>query len=182
MVGGSRALRGILSCAVALTVTACADDSSEAEVPGSASSSTTATPPGPELETNTDDVAAAMRSLLEFDFWSEREPAAAESRSDEWLVPGGPYALDVAGAIAEQLERETTASGHPEILDIRVERRDATTATVLVWMRSDGYLFEGPPEHQFESPPFERTLFVYELQREAGDAWRINQQRIAQSL
>ena len=182
MVGGSRALRGILSCAVALTVTACADDSSEAEVPGSASSSTTATPPGPELETNTDDVAAAMRSLLKFDFWSEANPQEAEARFSDWLVPGSPFEARVADAIDDQLEKHLVPTGQPQILEIRAERVSATAATVLVWLKSEGYRFDGPPEHAFDSKPFERTLFVFELQRGSDGVWRIADRRITRQL
>ena len=180
MVGGSRALTGILSCAVALIVTSCSDngDSDAAAPPSSSSSTTTTAPPGPELDTDTD-AASAARSFIAMETWSEQNPAVAESRFEEWLVPDGPYFQNVQSAIADQLDKGLVSTGAPEILAVETESQSDRSATVLVWLRSDGYRFDGPPEHAFESPPFERTLFIYDLVKEI-ESWRIHDRRIPQ--
>lgn len=167
----------------ALALTGCDWSEDSADPPFRTSSTTTTTvapvDDGPVLDTNTDDVEAAMRSLLEFHFWAEANPEAALGRSDEWLVPGSPAGLDLTESLEDQVERGLIAAGHPEVLEVVVERVEGAEATVLVWVRSDGYRFDGPPEEAFESPPFERTLVVNELRQGDDGQWRLFERRVA---
>jgi hypothetical protein len=134
--------------------------------PGSAASSA----PRPSL--GGDDVVAAVRSMLDFQWWSETDPAAAMARLEVWTVPGGPWNRQFHAKLSDQLTRELTATGRSEFERARVEVQRANYARVLVWLRSDAWNFVGPME-TVRSPAFEHVLFVWELtRRDATQAWK----------
>jgi hypothetical protein len=143
---------------------------------------TIAVPAGaPPLDLFNEDLVAATRSILDFKFWSDKNPVPGLASLPLWLDAEGPYFKELSPVFEERAAKGIRALGQPEILEVRQESNDGLLATVLVWTRSDGYGVVGDDGTNTTSAAYERTLAVVDLRRQLDRHWAVFDLRIPQT-